>query len=259
MSLGPDGGLPLGPVESRTKHHYVCSGCLIDRLGSGLRHGRLHRLTIEKVTTLKWLLKGGGTPMRAPTEMQLRAMSPERRIEVWSLDTANAVPCFGNAAPCLETARSPCPTSVSLPARSQRGQSIRRRLRETRRANVSRAALLYTIAAIVSRAKRARAVVCRFRASVSAELAPCFRAFLLPFRAPPPAPCIRQTLCPRTAGARHWSPLRFDLAWHLFARHISKSMGLFLRFFVRPSLRGGGADVADDRLPTLGDAGRVGL
>jgi hypothetical protein len=55
MSLGPDGGLPRGPVESRTKHHYVCSGCLIDRLGSGLRHGRLHRLTMEKVTALKWL------------------------------------------------------------------------------------------------------------------------------------------------------------------------------------------------------------
>jgi hypothetical protein len=53
MSLGPDGGLPRGPVESRTKHHYVCSGCLIDRLGSGLRHGGLHRLTMEKVTALK--------------------------------------------------------------------------------------------------------------------------------------------------------------------------------------------------------------
>jgi hypothetical protein len=53
MSLGPDGGLPRGPVESRTKHHHVCSGCLIDRLGSGVRHGRLHRLTMEKVTALK--------------------------------------------------------------------------------------------------------------------------------------------------------------------------------------------------------------
>ena len=36
--------------SSRTKHHYVCSGCLIDRLGSGFRHGRLHRLTMEKVS-----------------------------------------------------------------------------------------------------------------------------------------------------------------------------------------------------------------
>jgi hypothetical protein len=38
---------------------YVCSGCLIDRLGTGLGHGRLHRLTMEKtmekVTALKWL------------------------------------------------------------------------------------------------------------------------------------------------------------------------------------------------------------
>ena len=55
MSLGPDGGLPLGPVESRTKHHYVFSGCLIDRLGFGLRHGHLHRLTMEEVSVLKWL------------------------------------------------------------------------------------------------------------------------------------------------------------------------------------------------------------
>jgi hypothetical protein len=109
----------------------------------------------------------------------------------------------------------------------------------------------YSIAAIVSRAKRARAVARRFRASVSAELAPCFRAFLLPFRAPPPAPCIRQTLCPRTEGARHWNPLLFDLAWHLGARRISKSMGLFLRFFVRPYPLGGRVDVADDRLPAL--------
>jgi hypothetical protein len=49
-----------------------------------------------------------------------------------------------------------------------------------RRGARPRLATLYSIAAIVSRAKRARAVISRFRASVSAELAPCFRAFLLP-------------------------------------------------------------------------------
>ena len=81
---------------------------------------------------------------------------------------------------------------------------------------------------------------------------PCFMAFLLPLGAPPPAPCIRQTLDPRTAGDRHGFPLRFDLAWHLNARRISKSMGLFLCFFVRPHPRRS-ADIADDRLPTLGD------
>jgi len=43
-----------------------------------------------------------------------------------------------------------------------------------------RLATRYSIAAIVARAKRARAVICRLRASVSAELAPCFSAFLLP-------------------------------------------------------------------------------
>ena len=35
---------------------------------------------------------------------------------------------------------------------------------------------------------------------------------VLPFGAPPPAPCIRQTLCPLTAGDRHGFPLRFDVA-----------------------------------------------
>jgi hypothetical protein len=40
---------------------------------------------------------------------------------------------------------------------------------------------------------------------------PCFRAFPLPLGAPPPAPGIRQTSRPRMAGARHCSPLRFDL------------------------------------------------
>jgi hypothetical protein len=74
-------------------------------------------------------------------------------------------------------------------------------------------------------------------------------AFLLPLGAPPAAPCIRQTLCPRTAGARHWNPLRFDLAWHLDAWCISKSMGLNLRFFGRPSPRYRSVDVTDDRLP----------
>jgi hypothetical protein len=44
-----------------------------------------------------------------------------------------------------------------------------------------------------------------------AARAPCFRAFLLPLGAPPAAPCIRQTQCPRT-GAWHWSPHRFALA-----------------------------------------------
>ena len=41
---------PARAGREQEKHHYVCSGCLIDRLGSGLRHGRLHRLTMEKVT-----------------------------------------------------------------------------------------------------------------------------------------------------------------------------------------------------------------
>src|SRR5271156_1670076 len=78
-------------------------------------------------------------------------------------------------------------------------------------------------------------------------------AFLLPLGAPQAAPCIRQTLDPRTAGARHCSPLRFDLARHLNAWCISKSMGLNLRFFARPYPLGRGVDVPDDRLAALGD------
>src|ERR1700733_13433823 len=78
-------------------------------------------------------------------------------------------------------------------------------------------------------------------------------AFRLPLGAPPPAPCIRQTLDPRTAGAWHLSPLRFDLAWHRNAWCISKSMGLILRFFAHPHPLGRSADVADDCLAALAD------
>jgi hypothetical protein len=128
-----------------------------------------------------------------------------------------------------------------------------RRSRETRRANVSRAALLYSIAPIVSRAIRSRALIRLFMASVSAVNSPCFMAFLLPLGGPPPAPCIRQTLQPFTAGERHFFPLLFDVARHLNAWRICKSMGLNLRFFARPHPLRRRVDVADDRLPALGD------
>jgi len=58
---------------------------------------------------------------------------------------------------------------------------------------------------------------------------------------------------PRTAGAGHRSPLRFDLAWHLDAWCISNSMGLNLRFFCAPYPLGRGVDIPDDRLAALGD------
>jgi hypothetical protein len=54
------------------------------------------------------------------------------------------------------------------------------------------------------------------------------------------------------AGARHCSPLRFDLAWHRNAWCIGKCLGLFSIFSAHPSPLGWG-DVADDRLPALGD------
>src|SRR5271165_4825221 len=87
-----------------------------------------------------------------------------------------------------------------------------------------------SIAVIVSRAIRPKAAISFLRAIVSAVKPPCFRAFLLPFGAPPAAPCIRQTSKPRTAGARHRSPLRFDLARHLDARCIGNLLctGLIL-------------------------------
>ena len=93
------------------------------------------------------------------------------------------------------------------------------RLRELRQPDclLTRPPRRYSIAPIVSRAMRARALICLFRASPSAVKPPCFRAFRLPLGAPPAAPCIRQTSDPRTAGAWHCSPLRFDLARHLNA------------------------------------------
>ena len=87
---------------------------------------------------------------------------------------------------------------------------------------------------------RARALICLFSSSPSAVNPPCLRAFRLRLGAPPPAPCIRQTLWPRIAGAWHGDPLLFDLAWHHNARRISKSMGLFSGFFVPPSPLGAG-------------------
>jgi hypothetical protein len=107
----------------------------------------------------------------------------------------------------------------------------------------------YSIAPIVARVIRVRAAIGRFGARASAVKSPCFRAFLLPLGAPPVAPCIRHTSRPRTAGARHCSPLRFDLARHLDARCIGQCIGLFSIFSAHPSPLGWGADVADDRLP----------
>jgi hypothetical protein len=82
---------------------------------------------------------------------------------------------------------------------------------------------------------------------------PMLQSVLVPLGAPPPAPCIRQTLQPRIAGDRHGFPLRFDLAWHRNAWRICSSMGLNLRFFARPYPLGRGVDVADDRLTTISD------
>jgi hypothetical protein len=50
---------------------------------------------------------------------------------------------------------------------------------------------------IVSRAIRARALICLFSSSPSAVKPPCLRAFRLRLGAPPPAPCIRHTSRPR--------------------------------------------------------------
>src|SRR5271163_2281594 len=111
----------------------------------------------------------------------------------------------------------------------------------------------YPIAAIVLRAIRARAWTSLLSAIDSATIAPCFTAFLLTFRAPPAAPCIRQTLAPRTAGARYCRPLRFDLAWHLNARCVGQCMRSFSGFFARPYPLGRGVDVPDDRLAALSD------
>jgi hypothetical protein len=87
------------------------------------------------------------------------------------------------------TPRAPAPTTgpTSLPAYSIRlyasGWLDRHKLR-----------CRYSIAPLVSRAIRVRALICLFRARPSAVKFPCLRAFRLPLEAPPPAPCILQTL-----------------------------------------------------------------
>jgi len=69
--------------------------------------------------------------------------------------------------------------------------------------------------------------------------------------APPLAPCIRHTSRPRMAGARHHSPLRFDLAWNLNAWcHSPTVHGVDPPIFCAPYPLGGRIDVANNRLPT---------
>src|SRR5258707_1065368 len=71
---------------------------------------------------------------------------------------------------------------------------------------------------------------------------PCRKLPLLfPAGAPPRAPCIRQTRQPRTAGARHGFPVRFDLALHRGASW-ALCMGLMLisiSYLPPPPLGGG--------------------
>ena len=69
---------------------------------------------------------------------------------------------------------------------------------------------------------------------------------------PAAGPMHPADLRPRTAGDRHCSPLRLDVARHLDAWRICKSMGLISNFFLRPHPLGRRGDVADDRLSALG-------
>jgi hypothetical protein len=76
---------------------------------------------------------------------------------------------------------------------------------------------LYRMLCAKLRPSRDSSAIMRRRSSDSHVKRPCFRAFRLPLGAPPPAPCIRQTLQPCTAGDWQGFPLRFDLAEHLLA------------------------------------------
>ena len=58
----------------------------------------------------------------------------------------------------------------------------------------------------------------------------------LPGRAPPRAPCIRNTLQPPTAGARQGRPVRFDFAVHLGAA-FARCMGSASCFFPAPPIK----------------------
>jgi hypothetical protein len=89
----------------------------------------------------------------------------------------------------------------------QRHEKVRH---ENRRPNVSRFASRYSIAVIVLRAIRVRAVI-SFEGHRFAASSQCFRAFLLPLGAPPAGSAHPAHLAPLTAGARRCRPLRFDL------------------------------------------------
>ena len=76
----------------------------------------------------------------------------------------------------------------------------------------------YGTLAIITFASRAIATVMRCTSITALLRPPCFHAPLAgPVGAPPPAPCIRQTFQPTTAGALHRLPVALALAWHLGA------------------------------------------
>src|SRR6185437_1911488 len=106
-----------------------------------------------------------------------------------------------------------------------------------------------------SRAVRRIARSSRLWAAASAVYRPCFVAFWLPLGAPLPAPCIRQTRWPLTAGAWHRLPDRREVARQRFARCMGNllCMGLILRFCRRPLPPRRGIHFADDRLPARMD------
>jgi hypothetical protein len=58
---------------------------------------------------------------------------------------------------------------------------------------------------------------------------------LVALGSPATGPCMRQTLCPRTAGDRHGFPLRLDLARHLDARCMGNSLRFMRLILSRPS------------------------
>lgn len=89
----------------------------------------------------------------------------------------------------------------------------------------------YAVPSIPCRAMRDSSAPIRRIAVTSWLRSPCFHMPLRgPEGAPPPAPCIRQTVQPLTAGAWHGLPDRFDVARHRCAscRRCDGCMGLSL-------------------------------
>ena len=96
----------------------------------------------------------------------------------------------------------------------------------------------YSFPAIVSRAIRARALICLFQGERLSRKAPMLKRALIATGSPASrAMHPADAIAPHCWRSARFPPLRFDLARHLDAWCIGQCMGLISNFFPRPQAK----------------------